>query len=142
MSWLVDFIKKSEGERLTAYKDPIGIPTIGVGLTRIHGRPVKLSDTITSNESEEFLREELQDFLDYVIKYGESKDYGWNNNQIAALTSFVFNLGKGSMKQLTKNGTRSNEVIAKKMTLYTKAGGRTLPGLVTRRKAEAEHFNS
>ncbi len=141
MGWLVEAVRRFEGEHLSAYLDPIGIPTIGVGLTRIHGRPVRLGDTITAEQSEEFLNEELQDFLEYAIKFGEDNGYDWNNNQIAALTSFIFNLGKGTMKKLTKNGTRDNETIAKKMLLYVNAGGRKLPGLVTRRQAESEQFN-
>ena len=140
--WLLSAVKRFEGEKLEAYLDPIGIPTIGVGLTRIHGRPVKMGDMITEEESEEFLKEELQDFLDYVIMYGEANDYDWNENQIGALTSFVFNLGKGSLKQLTQGGTRSDEIIAEKMLLYVNAGGRKLPGLVTRRKEESDHFKS
>lgn len=142
MPWLVEFVKEAEGEHLSAYLDPIGIPTIGVGLTRIHGRSVRLGDTITGGESTRFLLAELNDFLDYVVDYSEEHGYNWNNNQIAALTSFVFNLGKGRLKMLTKNATRDDETIARKMLLYVNAGGRKLPGLVTRRKREAEHFNS
>ena len=138
--WLLDAIKRFEGEHLQAYKDPIGIPTIGVGLTRIHGRSVRLSDTITAEESTQFLEEEVQDFLEYVIEYSETKGYNWNSNQIGALTSFAFNLGKGSIKQLTADGKRNNKTIANKMLLYVKAGGKTLPGLVKRRKEESEHF--
>ena len=101
-----------------------------------------MGDVITSEESTEFLKEELQDFLDYVVWYKSVSKYDWNDNQIAALTSFVFNLGKGSLKQLTADGTRDDNTIAEKMLLYVKAGGRTLPGLVTRRKEESEHFKS
>lgn len=142
MGWLVDFVREKEGEELEAYADPIGIWTIGVGLTRIHGRAVKKGDTITKEQSKEFLEEELNDFLDYVISYGEANGYDWNNKQIAALTSFVFNLGKGGLKQLTANGTRDNETIAAKMLLYKKAGGRTLKGLEIRRKEESAYFKS
>ena len=138
--WLIEAVKRFEGEHLEAYLDPIGIPTIGVGLIRIHGRSVRMGDVITAEESTEFLKEELQDFLDYVVWYKSVSKYDWNDNQIAALTSFVFNLGKGSLKQLTADGTRSDETIAEKMLLYVKAGGRTLPGLVTRRKEESDHF--
>ena len=73
---------------------------------------------------------------------GKTKGYDWNDNQIGALTSFIYNLGKGGLKQLTKDGTRSNKVIAQKIPLYNKAGGRTLPGLVTRRNEEAAQFIS
>ena len=66
--------------------------------------------------------------------------YYWNDNQVDALTSFIFNLGKGRLNQLTQDGTRDNEEIAAKMLLYRKAGGRVLKGLEIRRKEESERF--
>ena len=120
----------------------MGIWTIGVGLTRVHGRPVWEGDILTQEESDKFLMEELEDFKAYVEKYSNRVGYYWNENQIDALTSFIFNLGKGRLNQLTHDGTRSDEVIADKMLLYRKAGGRVLKGLERRRKAESEHFKS
>ena len=39
-----------EGRRLTAYRDAVGIATIGIGCTRIDGRPVRMGDAITGAE--------------------------------------------------------------------------------------------
>ena len=140
--WLVDFIKEKEGFRTNAYQDSVGVWTVGYGTTRIHGRAVKESDVVSDDLADELLQDDLEDFLSYVIKYGDTHDYDWNKNQIGALTSFVYNLGKGTLSQLTDNGTRSNEVIATKIPLYYNAGGKKLPGLVTRRNEEAAHFTS
>ncbi len=71
-----------------------------------------------------------------------SKDYGYNftPNQKAALTSFMYNLGIDSFKQLTKNGKRSKEEIGKKMLAYNRAGGKRNKGLVKRRKKENQLY--
>jgi len=70
------------------------------------------------------------------MKY-DSK-YHWNENEAGALTSFAYNIG--SIDELTKEGTRSKETIAKKMLLYNKARGRVLLGLKRRREAEHKLF--
>ena len=143
MSWLVNAVKRFEGYREEAYQDSVGVWTIGYGNTRdASGEPIRPGDTITTEEAEKLLQDELEEFLDYVIRFSDSNDYGWNKNQIGALTSFVYNLGKSRLKQVTGNATRDNETIAKKMRLYNKAGGRTLKGLVARINEEADHFLS
>ena len=143
MSWLIEFVKEKEGFRSQPYLDAVSVPTIGFGTTYYpDGTPVSMTDvSISKEEADILLRHSLQSFLDYVIIYGHDNGYDWNQNQIGALTSFCYNLGKSRLKQLTKKGTRSNEEIAKKILLYRKAGGRVLKGLETRRKEEAAHFN-
>ena len=140
MSWLVDFVKEKEGYREKAYQDSVGVWTIGYGNTRIMGRAVKQHDVVTKPQAEMMLEAELHDFLNYVIEYRDKVGYDWNNKQVAALTSFIYNLGKGALNQVTQDGTRDNETIAEKMLLYVNAGGKPLPGLVTRRKEESDHF--
>lgn len=140
MNWLLDFVKDAEGFVPSAYLDPVGVITLGYGFTRIHGRSLLISDTITEVEAIGVLKEELEDFADCVIKFDDKHDYEWNENQIAALTSFSYNLGKGSISQVTNGGERTNELIAEKMLLYVNAGGEPLPGLITRRIAESNQF--
>ena len=138
MSWLVDFVKEKEGFRSKAYQDAVGVWTIGYGSTK----GVQRGAEITQEDAEKLLRQELHDFLEYVLWFREEFSYDWNDNQVGALTSFIFNLGKGKLKQLTAEGTRDNETIAKKMCLYYNAGGRKLRGLEIRRNEESEHFLS
>lgn len=130
----IDLIKKFEGCRLTAYKCAAGVWTIGFG----HTNGVKAGQKITNAQAELFLKEDLKKFEDKVNKY--NKKYGWSQCEFDALVSFAFNLG--SIDQLTANGTRSRSVIADKILLYNKAGGKVLTGLTTRRKAERELFLS
>lgn len=128
----INLIKKFEGCRLKAYKCPAGVPTIGYG----HTAGVKMGQTITQEQAEEYLKEDLEKYESNVMKYYDK--YKWNQNEFDALVSFAYNLG--SINQLTANGTRSRKVIAEKMLLYNKANGKELAGLVKRRKVEQELF--
>ena len=134
--WLIDFVKEKEGFRGDAYQDAVGVWTIGYGSTK----GVKDGDKISKENAEKLLEEELKDFQRYVEKYSNRAGYYWNDNQVDALTSFIFNLGKGRLNQLTQDGTRDNEEIAAKMLLYRKAGGRVLRGLEIRRQEESARF--
>ena len=138
MSWLTEFVKKKEGFRANAYQDAVGVWTIGYGSTL----GVKEGDSISMANAEKLLERELEDFQHYVERYSNRVGYYWNECQIEALTSFVFNLGKGRLNQLTHDGTRDNGVIAEKMLLYRNAGGKPLRGLEIRRKEESDHFKS
>ena len=64
-------------------------------------------------------------------------------DQINALQSFTYNLGIGSLNQLTANGTRSDDEIAEAMVKYVNAGGEPQPGLVAnlRRREQLAFIN-
>ena len=61
----IDLIKKFEGCKLTAYKCPAGVWTIGYG----HTKGVKKGQKITKEEAEELLKQDLQKFVDHVRYY-------------------------------------------------------------------------
>ena len=128
----IALIKQFEGCRLQAYKCPAGVWTIGFG----HTAGVKEGMKISQAQAELFLLDDLQKYADRVNKY-DSK-YHWTQNEFDALVSFCYNIG--NIDQLTANGTRSRQVIAEKMLLYNKGGGKVLAGLVRRRKAEYALF--
>lgn len=128
----LNLIKQYEGLRLSAYRDPAGILTIGYG----HTRNVVLGQKITEEKAEAYLLEDLVMAQTKVSKL-DSK-YHWNQNEWDALTSFAFNIG--SLTALTKFGSRTKEEIASKMLLYVNAGGKKMQGLVNRRKAEHDLF--
>ena len=73
--------------------------------------------------------------------YAKDHGYNWSPEQVNALSSFVFNLGRGRLDQLTQGGKRDDATIGQKIQLYNKAGGRELPGLVTRRNEESAMFS-
>lgn len=128
----IDLIKKFEGCRLTAYKCPAGVWTIGYG----HTAGVKPGDKITVLQAEEMLKSDLASYEKKVDKY--TNKYRWNQNEFDALVSFAYNIG--SIDQLTANGTRDRKTIAEKFVLYNKAGGKVLSGLTKRRMEEKALF--
>ena len=128
----LNLITSFEGLRLIAYKDPVGVLTIGYG----HTKNVKENQIITRQEAEALLLSDLAVFENRVMKYDNL--YHWTQSEFDALVSFAFNIG--SIDQLTNYGDRSKAQIADKMLKYVKAGGVTLSGLVRRRKAERALF--
>lgn len=130
----IQLICRFEGLKTDAYKDAVGIPTIGYG----HTKGVRMGMKITKEQAIEFLKEDLVKAENAVNKYNAK--YNFSQNQFDALVSFAFNVG--SIDQLTAKGTRTIEKIAECIPKYNKAGGKKLQGLVNRRQAELEMFNS
>ena len=141
----LNLIKEFEGCRLTAYKDPVGVWTIGYGTTNadksITGLTVGSGVKITQAQAEDFLRKGLNAKYEPAVEKWDSK-YHWTQNEFDALVSFTYNCGAGSLNQLIKNGNRTKSQIADALLLYNKAGGHVLPGLTRRRTAERELFLS
>lgn len=133
----INLIKKFEGCRLSAYRDAVGVITIGYGWTKaIDGKPLNMGMKITQAKAESLLKEGLKSYESKVNKYDGK--YHWNQNQFDALVSFCYNLG--NIDGLTANGTRSVNEIANKFTSYNKAGGKILVGLTNRRNEEKALF--
>lgn len=122
-----------EGEKLKAYRCPAGIWTIGVGHT---GPDVKPGMTITQARSQEILSEDLAKFEEAVNTLCPVT----TQDQFDALVSFAFNVGAEALKTSTlrrKHNDGDYAGAAAEFARWNKAGGRVLPGLTTRRAAEA-----
>ena len=137
----LDLVKEFEGCRLTAYRDEVGVWTIGYGITnsdfKITKKIIRQGMKISKATAEKWLEESLnKKYLPLVLEY--DKQYNWDQNELDALVSFCYNIG--SIKQLTADGTRSKTVVASKILQYNKAGGKVYRGLTRRRKAERELF--
>ena len=130
----INLIKQFEGVRLTAYKCPAGVYTIGYG----HTRGVKRGMKITEEEASAFLAADLRNSEKAVERYDSI--YHWNQNEFDALVSFTFNCGAANLRSLLRNGRRSRTQIAETLPLYRKAGGKVLKGLERRRAAEKALF--
>ena len=129
----LNLIKKYEGLRLTAYK-PVKTEkywTIGYGH---YGADVSEGMTITKQKAEEYLKKDVQSSENAVTKIGKE----FNQNQFDALVSFTYNCGSKNLKTLC-NG-RTVEEIGDAITLYNKAGGKVLSGLVKRRAEEQKLY--
>ena len=130
----INLIKQFEGVRLTAYKCPAGVYTIGYG----HTRGVKRGMKITEEEASALLASDLLNSEKAVERYDSV--YHWNQNEFDALVSFTFNCGAANLRALLRNGRRNRSQIAATLPLYRKAGGKVLKGLERRRAAEKALF--
>lgn len=134
----LNLIKQFEGVRLTAYKCPAGVLTIGIGHTSAAGPPeVKPGMTITAQDAYEILQRDLGQYenaINNLVKVTLTQ------NQFDALVSFVYNVGVGAFQKSTllkKLNAGQYDAVPAELMKWTKAGGKELPGLVRRRRAEA-----
>lgn len=130
----INLIKEFEGLRLTAYRCPAGVYTIGYG----HTRGVKRGMKITEEEASAFLTADLRNSEKAVERYDSV--YHWSQNEFDALVSFTFNCGAANLRALLRNGRRNRSQIVATLPLYRKAGGKVLKGLERRRAAEKALF--
>ena len=134
----VTLIKQFEGLALRAYLCPAGVLTIGYGHT---GKDVFAGQTITEADASELLRKDVARFEAAVNRYVASEI---NQNQFDALVSFTYNVGEGALQKSSLlrlvNNNPSDPAIQQAFLMWTKAGGKILPGLERRRKAEADLY--
>lgn len=130
-------IKDFEGCQLKVYKDPVGIKTVGYGHTGADVNAMRVGTKITQAQADAYLMQDTAKAQKNVSSFDAK--YHWTQSQYDALVSFAFNVG--SINQLTASGTRSIAQISDKITAYNKAGGKVLPGLTRRRKAEKALFD-
>ena len=133
----VDLIKQFEGQRLTAYKCPAGIWTIGYGHTSAAGEPtVQPGMTITYQEANGIL---VRDLVKYENAVNRLVTVPLTQNQFDALVSFTYNVGEGALAKSTllkKLNAGQYDAVPAELMKWTKGGGKELPGLVRRRRAE------
>jgi lysozyme len=132
-----------EGKRLKAYKDSVGVLTIGVGHTSMAGPPKVTSGmTITSAESDAIFS---RDLVKYENAVNKAVKVPLTQSQFDALTSLCFNIGPTAFAKSTlvrKLNAGDIQGAANAFLSWNKAGGKVIPGLVTRRKAERSQFLS
>jgi lysozyme len=135
----VDLIKSFEGCKLNAYKCSAGVNTIGFGNTYYtNGNKVKLGDKITQDEANKL-------FLDLLPKYEKTVldaiKVPLTQNQFDALVSFCWNCGSSkTLFSMINNKHSEMNIVNWLCSHYIMGGGKVLPGLVRRRKAEAVLF--
>ena len=135
-SILIEKLKKMEGCKLVAYKDSVGVWTIGYG----HTAGVKVGDKITQYQAEQFLKEDLAKFEAIAQKTRNVNTQG----RFDAVVDFCYNCGIGNfnsstLKKYIECGKATWE-IQEQFLRWVNAGGRKLGGLVSRRIWEANRF--
>lgn len=132
--FVIEKLKQWEGCRLIAYRDPVGIWTIGYGHT---GSDVKRGMQITQAQADKLLMDDLARFeraVDQAVKVPLT------DNQFGALVSFAFNVGVAAFEKSTllkKLNQGNYSAVPGELARWNRAGGKLLAGLVNRRAAEA-----
>lgn len=148
----VDFIKGWEGFRDQLYNDPVGHCTVGYG-TLVHtgncdGRTAEQPylNGVSEESATQLLAQEATKFQQLI---NGKVTVPLNQNQNDALVSFVYNVGGGNFQKstllrlLNQGNYSSVPTELKKWTKARQAGQLIdLPGLVRRRAAEAELFQT
>lgn len=135
----LDLIVQFEGCSLTAYRDIVGILTIGFGHV---GKNVVEGMSITQDEADAILAADIEHFL----KLLKPMLPPLSDNEFCAVLSLVFNIGLGhfsgsTLLRLLKAGA-PKEDIANEFPKWCKAGGQVIEGLLRRRLAEKALFLS
>lgn len=126
-----------EGCKLTAYRDSVGIPTIGYG----HTSGVKMGDVITIEQAQTYLLQDLQTAL-YAVH--ENVTSPLTDDEESALVDLVFNIGEGNFAHSTLLkllNAGDYEGAQQQFQRWNRAGGQILAGLTRRRAAEAAMFD-
>ncbi|MEZ7797944.1 lysozyme [Citrobacter pasteurii] len=142
----IALIKKFEGCRLTAYPDPGtgGAPwTIGYGWTHpVDGKPVRPGMTIDQSTADRLLKTGLVSYENDVLKLVRVK---LTQGQFDALVSFAYNVGSRALSTSTllqKLNVGDIKGASDEFLRWNKSGGKVMPGLTNRRKAERDVFLS
>ena len=144
---LIKFYEESNIVKLKAYLDPVNIYTIGWGNTFNYtkNRPVQKDDVITKQEAQLFFDIHMQGIVAGLKKLLK---VNINENQFNALLSWLYNydLQRLATSTLLKllNAGKSKQLVANEFLKWNKGRVKgklvVLPGLVTRRRAEADLF--
>lgn len=142
-------ISHHEGVRLKPYQCPALIWTVGVGhvIDQSHIKiplaerkalpiPDGWNRTLSMGEVDEMLTKDLVSFEAGVRRLCPD---GLTPGRLGALTSFAFNVGLGNLQRSTlrmKHNRGDYEGAAEAFLDWTKAGGKVLKGLVSRRNDE------
>lgn len=131
---------------LTAYKDPVGKWTIGIGSTYYEDKkPVRQGDVITEDRAKQLFYNNIREFENAVSQYVKVP---LSQNQFDSLVSFAYNVGIGAfssstlLKRINAKASMDdiyNEFIRWK---YGTVNGKkvVLNGLLNRRIDEAKMF--
>ena len=145
-----NLIRLLEGCFLKAYKDSVGIATIGIGTIRYpNGVAVKMGDVCTEEQAYEYLKDEVKHKT--TTLNGLLLGVELNQHQFDAIVSLVYNIGIGgfassqTLKEIKKN-PKDFDAIKKEWMGWnkgTKNGKKVeIKGLTNRRKKECQLYST
>ncbi|NUR06825.1 MAG: lysozyme [Nocardioidaceae bacterium] len=140
-------IGEFEGFSGRLYNDPAGHCTIGYGHLVHRGpingaEPQRFSRGITESQGRRLLREDARpagEAVSSLVRVPLSQQ------QFDALCSFTYNLGAGNLRRsqlLKRLNAGEYDAVPEELSKWVNAGGRELPGLVRRRRAEGVLFRA
>lgn len=143
-----ELCRRFEGYRAKPYLCPAGVPTIGYGSTfYADGRKVTLQDPPMDEPTARALlvHELMHRYAPGTIRQCpilltlalQTNDWG----KLNAIVDFAYNLGIGRLQTSTlrrKINAQDWEGAKEQLMLWTRGGGKVLPGLVKRREAECQ----
>jgi GH24 family phage-related lysozyme (muramidase) len=91
---VIKLLKAYEGFRSEAYKDAVGVWTIGFGSTYVDGRKVRRGDTITIEKAMQQKKNDINKFKNKIIS--QIGQHSWNQLDLdtkVVLTSIAYNYG-------------------------------------------------
>ncbi len=141
-----ELCRRFEGYKAKPYLCPAGVPTIGYGSTfYADGRKVTLQDPPMDEPTARALlvSELMHRYAPGTIRQCPilltlamtANDWG----KLNAIVDFAYNLGVGRLQTSTlkrKINEQDWEGAKEQLMLWTRGGGKVLPGLVKRRQAE------
>ncbi len=134
----LNLIKRFEGFSPVIYRDAARLATIGYGHLVRTGE--QFPSLISEEDAERLLAKDVIHAERSVLRLTKRP---LSDGQFDALVSFVFNVGAGAYQRSTLrskvNGVYDAEVPGELMK-WVRAGGKILPGLIRRRKAEGERW--
>ena len=125
-------IATHEGYRSEAYKDAVGVPTIGYGETA----GVKMGEKTTPERALVQLLSSTEKHADTIRQCIKVPLY---QHEFDAYISLAYNIGTGAFCRSTlvkKLNAKDYAGACEEIKRWNKAGGKVLPGLVKRREAE------
>lgn len=131
-------IKYYEGLRLGAYRDPVGVLTVGYGHT---GPDVYPGMVITEAQAEQLLRERLATEFEPGVRRALTTEPA--QHEFDAMVSLAYNIGVEAFQgsTLVKTYNRGDKAgTADQFSRWKYAGGEVLLGLERRRAAERAMF--
>lgn len=150
----LNLIKQFEGFRARAYRDSVGILTIGFGtITYPDGTKVKENDVCSELEAQEWLLNYMANAINWLNNVAFNTPL--NQNQFDALCSFIYNLGAGALSTSTLlrkakidpddetiyKYDKDNPVGSCEFTKWCRGNGKIIKGLILRRMREADVYS-
>lgn len=138
----IDFLQKEEGTEYKAYKDTVGLDTIGVGHLIKPGEEYLLTKTLTEKEVDDLLAKDMKTAEQEILKGVKDPDV-FTQNEFDALVSLFFNIGERGFETSTlfrelNKPIRDKDKITTAWLAWKYAGGK--PMLLERRKREVKLF--